>query len=82
MRVAAYVFIGIKAIKTGPNTTSASRKEPHWMMHNQTNQATKAEGRITVCVAAEVLDEERAGPLISWALIVFPTKNLIFQYPA
>ena len=52
------------------------------MMHNQTNQATKAEGRITVCVAAEVLDEERAGPLISWALIVFPTKNLIFQYPA
>ena len=47
------------------------------MMHDQTNQG----GRQNYRVAAEVLDEERTGPLISLALIVFPTKRSYLPIP-
>lgn len=48
------------------------------MMHDQTNQGGRQNYHR---VAAEVLDEERAGPLISLALIVFPTKRSYLPIP-
>lgn len=58
--------------------TEGTRQEPHWMMHDQTNQGGRQNYHR---VAAEVLDEERAGPLISLALIVFPTKRSYLPIP-
>lgn len=48
------------------------------MMHDQTNQGGRQNYHR---VAAEVLDEERTGPLISLALIVFPTKRSYLPIP-